>query len=173
MLIEWLGEAEDLYRITGVTFSGGEPMHQAISLEYLCECIKDRWPDFSIGMFTGYTQHELDSGEYKTIRIIETGPTHGPVAALSFSKPPNLLLRSTWFSLKNYLDFAIMGRYVQSRPSKKPYLGSSNQEIVLFSSRYQLEDFGITQQMEVTIESDGLIQVTGFPKPGMDLSREL
>src|SRR5215469_3375645 len=40
--------------IEGVTFSGGEPFQQASDLHRLCEYIRLRRPDLSIGVFSGY-----------------------------------------------------------------------------------------------------------------------
>lgn len=47
--------------IDGVTFSGGEPMQQAPALLDLITVLKARRPRLSIGMYSGYTERELDA----------------------------------------------------------------------------------------------------------------
>jgi anaerobic ribonucleoside-triphosphate reductase activating protein len=47
--------------IEGVTFSGGEPMQQAPALFALISILKARRPDLSIGMYSGYTERELNA----------------------------------------------------------------------------------------------------------------
>lgn len=47
--------------IDGVTFSGGEPMQQASALFALISILKARRPDLSIGMYSGYTERELNA----------------------------------------------------------------------------------------------------------------
>ena len=47
--------------IEGLTLSGGEPFQQAGDLRHLCEYIKLRRPEFSIGVFSGYTLQERSS----------------------------------------------------------------------------------------------------------------
>src|ERR1039457_546413 len=50
--------------LEGVTFSGGEPMQQAHGLLGLMHSLRQQAPELSFGMFTGYTEHELDQGQY-------------------------------------------------------------------------------------------------------------
>ena len=42
--------------IDGVTFSGGEPMQQALDLLDLIRLLKRTWPELSIGIYSGYTE---------------------------------------------------------------------------------------------------------------------
>lgn len=50
--------------IEGLTLSAGEPFEQAGDLRHLCEYIKTRQPDLSIGVFSGYTVQELVRGRW-------------------------------------------------------------------------------------------------------------
>src|ERR1035438_8454830 len=52
--------------ITGVTFSGGEPLEQLEDgLDLTIGLVRGRRPDFSIGIFTGYTLQELSAGNFR------------------------------------------------------------------------------------------------------------
>lgn len=46
--------------IDGVTFSGGEPMQQGSALTALISILKVLRPSLSMGMYSGYTERELD-----------------------------------------------------------------------------------------------------------------
>src|SRR5712692_3500269 len=58
---EWILSCQG---VEGVTFSGGEPFQQGTDLRLLCEYIKLRRPGLSIGVFSGYTVHELVQGQW-------------------------------------------------------------------------------------------------------------
>ena len=47
--------------VEGLTLSGGEPMQQASALFALISILKARRPDLSIGMYSGYTERELNA----------------------------------------------------------------------------------------------------------------
>jgi anaerobic ribonucleoside-triphosphate reductase activating protein len=134
--------------ISGLTISGGEPLEQAVGLVRLLESIRDEWPDFSIGLFSGYTEAELDRGLYRCFPF--TTP---------FAK------RGIWQRIRQTLDFGVLGRYNALAPSSDPLVTSKNQRLRLYSSRHSLADFQ-PQLVEVTIDDDGLAQVTGFPVSG-------
>lgn len=68
-----------------------------------------------------------------------------------------------WTSIRATLDFAVLGRYDRSQPCPLPLTSSWNQELVLLSSRYTLNDFP-AQSEEVFVGPDGLTQITGFPR---------
>ncbi|MBL0158851.1 MAG: radical SAM protein [Bryobacterales bacterium] len=137
--------------LNGVTFSGGEPMQQAGALLALMQEFRNAAPAVSLGMFTGYTECELASGEYLT-------------------RPKTTVDRKTalWREVRGLLDFAIMGRYDQTQPATEPLRTSRNQRLVLFSDRYQVGDFG-PQLVEVTIGHQGKAVVTGFPVLGVPI----
>jgi len=133
----------------GITFSGGEPMQQALDLLGLIRRLKRARPELSIGMYSGYTEHELDSGRFWTRYGIAQEAT-----------------RWIWEDIKQHLDFAVLGRFVASRPSRLPMRTSANQALRLFSGRYREEHFK-PLEFEVHIEAQGLVQITGFPLAGL------
>ena len=63
---EQIAAAHQTHAIEGVTFSGGEPMQQALDLLDLIRLLKRARPELSIGMYSGYTERELDSGRFWT-----------------------------------------------------------------------------------------------------------
>ena len=132
-------------RIEGLTLSGGEPLHQMTEVLRLLRNLKREAPDLSTGLFSGYTEHELQQGRFQTYF------------------PSSIWLRQAqWRQLESLLDFAVLGRYNQRQPSGNPLITSRNQELRLYSSRYRPADFQ-ERTVEVSIESDGLTHVTGFP----------
>jgi anaerobic ribonucleoside-triphosphate reductase activating protein len=146
---EQIAAAHRAHFIDGVTFSGGEPMQQALDLLGLIRRLKRARPQLSIGMYSGYTEHELDSGRFWTRYGITQEAR-----------------RRIWEDIKLYLDFAVLGRFVAARPSKLPLRTSANQVLRLFSDRYREEHFK-PLEFEVHIESEGLVQITGFPLSGL------
>ena len=141
--------AHRTHAIDGVTFSGGEAMQQALDLLDLIRLLKRARPALSIGMYSGYTQHELDSGGFWT--------RHGIAQDAK---------RRIWEGIKQHLDFAVLGRFVTARPSQLPMRTSANQVLHLFSGRYREEHFK-PLEFEVHIEAQGLVQITGFPLAGL------
>lgn len=132
----------------GLTVSGGEPFQQAVSLKLLLREVKARRPDWSIGVFTGYTHRELADGNYQ--------PMPDSVGYPEFNK-------ELWRQIKENLDFAICGRFDRAKPTGPGALVSSeNQRIELFSMRYTMQDFQ-PLQVEFSIDDTGLTQVSGFP----------
>jgi anaerobic ribonucleoside-triphosphate reductase activating protein len=143
----------------GLTISGGEPMQQAVSLGFLIYHVKARRPDWSIGLFSGYTRSELGRGEYQ--------PTLEPHFGVSDFN------RQLWLGIRRKLDFAILGRFDRTKlidraadtcidyPPEWRIVSSSNQTVELFTNRYTLSDFP-SVSMEVSIEADGLTQITGY-----------
>jgi anaerobic ribonucleoside-triphosphate reductase activating protein len=136
------------HRIDGVTLSGGEPMQQALDLLDLIRLLKHTRPELSIGMYSGYTERELDSGRFWTRYGIAQEAR-----------------RRVWDDIKSHLDFAVLGRFVAARPSTLPLRTSANQVLRLFSDRYREEHFE-PLEFEVHIEAQGLVQITGFPLAG-------
>jgi len=53
-------------RIEGLTVSGGEPLHQITEVLRLLRHLKREAPDLSAGLFSGYTEHELQQGRFQT-----------------------------------------------------------------------------------------------------------
>ena len=50
--------------ITGITYSGGEPMDQELELYALTILLKEKRPDLSFMLYTGYTFNELKNNTY-------------------------------------------------------------------------------------------------------------
>ena len=142
-------EASQFESLEGATFSGGEPMQQAEALLELMRKFRRTAPTASLGMFTGYTEGELTSGQFVT----RLGSTVERRCEL-------------WRAVRELLDFAVMGRYDQTQPAIAPLRTSRNQRLELFSSRYQEGDFG-PQLVEISIEESGNSVLTGFPVLGV------
>jgi anaerobic ribonucleoside-triphosphate reductase activating protein len=136
--------------VEGVTFSGGEPFQQAPELCHLCEYIKLRRPSLSIGVFSGYTLHELAHGRWYW---------RSPDGDAWFKGDDEL-----FYQIRQFLDFGVFGRFCQTMAcNDKPLCGSRNQEVVFFSERYSRQDLE-PQGYEVSICEDGaLATITGFP----------
>ena len=148
---EQIADAHQTHAIDGVTFSGGEPMQQALDLLEVVRLLKRARPEISIGIYSGYTERELDSGRFWTRCGIAQEAR-----------------RRVWADIKQELDFAVLGRFVAARPSKFPMRTSANQVLRLFSDRYREEHFK-PLEVEVHIEAQGLTQITGFPLVGLPL----
>jgi anaerobic ribonucleoside-triphosphate reductase activating protein len=131
--------------LEGITFSGGEPMHQADAAAELMAKVRATDADLSLGMFSGYTEQELAQGIYFA----------GGISSRSHRA-------SLWRQIRALLDFAVLGRYNQALPTREPLRTSRNQRLVLFSDRYQANSFG-PQLIEVSIEASGGAVMTGFP----------
>jgi anaerobic ribonucleoside-triphosphate reductase activating protein len=136
--------------VDGVTFSGGEPMQQAGDLWKLITTLRGHQPGISLGMYTGYTELELSTGRYLILSTED--------------KDKNDRLKGyLWEDIRQHLDFAVMGRYNHLlKDTSRPLCSSKNQKLALFSHRYCLSDFQ-PLQMEVHIDSDSLVTITGFP----------
>jgi anaerobic ribonucleoside-triphosphate reductase activating protein len=130
--------------ISGFTVSGGEPLEQAAALEILVTALRRDIPALSVGLFSGYTERELANGRFRSEELSAAQRTR------------------SWKNIRACLDFAVLGRFNKWLPSSLPLVSSGNQELLLVSSRYSLDDFE-DQGVEITIDADGLTQITGFP----------
>ena len=149
-VVDVLINAHGRHVFEGVTFSGGEPMQQAGSLLALVQMLRTRIPALSFGMFSGYSERELDDGRYSVWgRKLETPEK-----------------RSLWQATCAALDFAVLGRFNHLLPSDAPLRSSRNQVLRLFSDRYTGADFA-EQITEVHINETGTSEVTGFPILGL------
>ncbi len=149
-VVKALVDAHREHILEGITFSGGEPMQQADSLLALMRKLRSRAPELSLGMFSGYTAHELDEGRYSIWRReLRAQEKHG-----------------LWEAIRAQLDFAVLGRFNHLQPGSAPLRSSQNQVLRLFGNRYTDADFG-EQLVEVSIHGDGRAEVTGFPVLGL------
>ena len=146
---EQVAVAHQIRFIDGVTFSGGEPMQQALDLLEMIRLLKRARPEISIGMYSGYTERELETGRFWAHDGIREE-----------------VKRRVWADIEQQLDFAVLGRFVAARSSQRPMRTSANQVLRLFSDRYREEHFK-PLEFEVNIESAGLVQITGFPLAGL------
>ena len=148
-LVSRVLEARTRYRIEGVTLSGGEPIHQIANIVETLLLLRAAAPDLSAGLFTGYTERELEQGRFET-----------------YADSDEKSRQASWRGLRALLDFAVFGRFNRHQPSSEAMIGSRNQRLRLLSDRYAFHDFG-EQTVEVAIGSDGLTQITGFPTLGV------
>jgi anaerobic ribonucleoside-triphosphate reductase activating protein len=135
--------------LDGVTFSGGEPMQQADALLALMKSSSRRLPGLSFGMYSGYSEQELSRGLY-----------------WCRSELTQRAKQDIWRSIRSHLDFAILGRYAAGRPGTLALRTSRNQKLTLFSRHYCEENFE-PHEVEIHIDANGLVQVTGFPTAGI------
>lgn len=148
-----IGEIQDwlkgLTDIDGITFSGGEPLQQAPYLYVLSAWIKENLPNLTIGIYTGYSKKELENGSFKWKSADDADWQRGS--------------KQLWTAIKEHIDFAVTGRYVESMACHdEPLRGSRNQEVLFFTDKYSDNDLS-PQIAEVTISDDSLVQITGFP----------
>ena len=71
----------------------------------------------------------------------------------------------------DYIDVLIDGRYEDHNRVTDCFKGSSNQNIIYFSSKIKEEELIMDQEVEVSL-SDGIISVTGFPSIDKKFLRE-
>ena len=147
-ILAWLKAVRSRAGVAGLTISGGEPMEQAAGLLELLVGVRRRVHSFSIGLFSGYSEGELERGRYRCFPD-----------ATAFEK------RGLWRSIRRTLDFAVLGRYNARAPSSDPLATSKNQRLRLYSDRYSPADFK-PQLVEATIDPHGLTQLSGFPMSG-------
>lgn len=68
-----------------------------------------------------------------------------------------------WDNISAFLDFAVMGRYVQEHPLSSGLRSSQNQWLFLGKrGKYSLEDFDRPNDVEVHVQN-GQQRITGFP----------
>ncbi len=131
-------EKLDLEGITGMTFSGGEPMEQASGLATLIRLARGK-KDLNLICFTGYRYEHL----------LKYPPNAGV---------PELLAA---------VDVLIDGPFVQSMNNSVGLRGSSNQRAIHLTSKLDHYDFkSSTRKVELTI-SDGELAFIGIPTPGI------
>lgn len=124
--------------ITGLTFSGGEPMEQAKALAEVVRLARHR-RDLDVICFTGY--------RYETL----------------LKKPA----RSGVLDLLELVDVLIDGPYISKKNNSIGLRGSTNQRIIHLTDRlqgYQLENQ--VRKVEFKID-DGSLTMVGIPTPGI------
>lgn len=128
----------DLEELTGLTFSGGEPMMQASGLAQLARLARQQ-KDLDIICFTGFRYE----------RLLKNPPAPGISDLLA------------------QVDVLIDGPFVQSLHDSIGLRGSSNQRILHLTPRLKQHDLeSQTRNVEITI-SDGELGLIGIPTPAM------
>jgi anaerobic ribonucleoside-triphosphate reductase activating protein len=136
MTSEQILEHLDLNRITGMTFSGGEPMEQAAALAALARLAREK-KDLDLICFTGYRYEHL----------LKNPPNAGV---------PELLAE---------VDVLIDGPFIQSLNDSVGLRGSSNQRVIHLTSKLKEYDFeSNTRKIEITV-TDGELAFIGIPTP--------
>lgn len=95
--------------IEGITLSGGEPFLQAVPLSKMLSLVK-RERDFGVIVYSGFTYEQLLK------RAISDPGTE---------------------ALLGMTDILIDGQYQKELDDNRPYVGSSNQKILIFTNRYK------------------------------------
>lgn len=133
----------DLDRISGITFSGGEPMEQAAGLAEVARLARAK-KDLNFICFTGYRYE----------RLVKNPPNAGV---------PELLAT---------LDVLIDGPYVQELNDSLGLRGSSNQRVIHLTPRLQGHDLvGQPRKVDFTIQH-GEVRLIGIPTPEMTAALE-
>lgn len=129
-------EQIDLDSITGLTFSGGEPMEQAAGLAALARLVRQK-KELDLICFTGYRYE----------RLLKDPPNEGV---------PDLLAE---------IDVLIDGPFVQALHDSIGLRGSSNQRIIHLTPKLRGHDLeSQTRKVEITI-ADGELRFIGIPTP--------
>jgi anaerobic ribonucleoside-triphosphate reductase activating protein len=126
----------------GVTFLGGEPFDQPGELAELASNLRSS--GLSIMVFTGFTLEELQASK-----------------------------NSANAAFLDEIDLLVDGKFEQSNlDSSRPWLGSSNQRFHFLTSRYNTLDVQSRDYLEVTVKSNGELQINGWANPS-DLEQVL
>lgn len=139
------GDVESVYKLAyelmkdspdGITISGGEPTEQWDGVKRLLgECHKIS-RGLNVLMFTGLTEEQL----------IKSG-----------------ILREAFeecHGSETMISTIVCGPYDRTQPSDEYLLGSSNQKILTWNGEELKKE---SPRVEVQVEKDGSITVTGFP----------
>jgi anaerobic ribonucleoside-triphosphate reductase activating protein len=129
-------ERLDLDAISGLTFSGGEPMEQASGLAALIRLARAE-KDLDLICFSGYRYE----------RLVNNPPNSGVAALLA------------------EVDVLIDGPFIQALNDARGLRGSTNQRILHLTSRLRAHDLeSQTRNVEITI-TDGELSLVGIPTP--------
>jgi anaerobic ribonucleoside-triphosphate reductase activating protein len=129
-------ERLDLDAISGLTFSGGEPMEQAAGLAALARLARQK-KDLDLICFTGYRYE----------RLLKNPPNEGVAGLLA------------------EVDTLIDGPFIQGLNDSLGLRGSSNQRIIHLTSKLEDHNFESHKRaVEITI-TDGELAFIGIPTP--------
>lgn len=133
-LAAWLGGLPA--EVTGVTFSGGEPMAQAAALAELVTLIR-RDRDWSVMSYSGFTLEHLRR--------------HGDAGQQA---------------LLDRLDVLVDGPYLAARHADLRWRGSSNQRVHLLTDRHPAPDEDRSAGIEFQAGRDDVMWIGVPPVPG-------
>ena len=121
-------------KIEGVTFLGGEPLEQAYELARLAKSVKEEL-GLSVVCFSGYTYEEIISKNDININ--------------------NLL---------KYTDILIDGGFEKDKfDLSRPWVGSSNQRYILLSDRYTMDEIlRYKNKIEFHVDKSGRVDINGM-----------
>ncbi|MEZ6122435.1 MAG: 4Fe-4S single cluster domain-containing protein [Planctomycetaceae bacterium] len=127
-------KATATHKIEGITLIGGEPFAQAAALAQLAAQVQQA--GLTVMVFTGYTLDELRS-----------------------------MRDDAADRLLHHTDLLVDGRYDRSQPDvQRRWIGSRNQQIHFFSSRYRADDACWQQRDTIEVRWNGQeLLVNGFP----------
>lgn len=101
--------------ISGLTISGGDPLHpdNILPVYHLCKEIKTKFPDKTIWIYSGYTFNQLYIPE-------------GSAVTTDFN-----VTRDIGNALLRYIDVLVDGKFVKELADVNyPYAGSRNQSVI-------------------------------------------
>ena len=126
--------------IEGISISGGEPFAQAPALCALIDSTHERRPDLTFMSYTGYRIEQLQGRGTNAQK-----------------------------SLLNKLDILVDGPYLRERHTDLRWRGSSNQRILILSSRYRKLAETVHEPgtwIEFEFGADGSLHWMGIPPEG-------
>ncbi len=133
-------------------------------LEWLKGTLKEN-PELEGITFSGGEPMQQPTWLYLLIVAIRRQYPHLSIGLFSGYADSELTRRMWWEAIRKRIDFAVLGRYNAQQPAHDPLVTSRNQALRLYSDRYTAADFQ-PQAIEVTIDGNGLTQLTGFPTKG-------
>ena len=85
----------------------------------------------------------------------------GTIVLTGFSKEESLKL-SEFDTFKQFTDVLITGPFVQNLKLQEGIRGSSNKELILFTNYYSREEFSYIPPVEVFVDLEGTLSITGI-----------
>jgi anaerobic ribonucleoside-triphosphate reductase activating protein len=134
-LLGWIRDENLKERIDGISVSGGEPFDQVDALHDLL--IGTQRLGLNAVVFTGHVKEEL-MGKPDTRKFFLPTPA---------------------------MDILVDGAYDRGHAVEGELRGSSNQRVILLTSRYKQDDIFPSGPMECIVQPDGSVIYTGFTIP--------
>ncbi|MBF0409566.1 MAG: radical SAM protein [Candidatus Riflebacteria bacterium] len=164
-LSDWVSSISD---ICGLTISGGEPMEQSAELCILIDRIREIFRSQTVShqkkQFEVTDSEPFASEDYSDENgfdfVCFTGFKYEELLASGSPSQKELL---------NKIDLLIDGTYIEEQHGNLLWRGSSNQRLIPLSEKFRKLVSGLTPEkdisagLEVAIENDGKILITGVP----------